>query len=491
MSTRKLAFMCLIVCLLLGAFSLASAQSGAVPIAVGQNAPGELNSEVSGNEYALTSTGGETVNIQVLALSGGLIPRFQVYNPSGVAILDMGNPGGSNILSGSATLADAGTYVIAVQGENGTTGQFVLSLQPGTPPPPAEDLVPAQPVTSTVGGTTPVRIYRFSTSPGGTTTLSVLSQMSGAGMLVSLYDETAGRTIATSDDSLGGVTYHLLSAQRAYRVEVRSGDAAGITAYTICLGCAGATSGTSPVAPTAAPALPTETPLGPQTVACTVVSTAGETVNVRSGPDTRYAIIGGLPVGQAFPVTGQYSFGNFTWYQVDASNGRVGWVSAGVTRLEGDCSLVPNVPPPTNAQLAPTAIPNNPPPPVQTEEPSGGNPPPPQGTPDLQVTITQLNRPNGEGTEQVALGFNIENRGDGSAPAAGVQVCVDGGCSNAGFSRPLNPGETDTFFVTLNLPPKPLNNGQVVFYDISVTVDPDNQIAEQSKNNNTYPSRIA
>src|SRR4051812_17727492 len=195
------------LCLVTLSFGLALAQAG-VPIAVGQNASGVLTSEVSGTEYTVTSSGSESVTIQVLSLSGGLIPRFQVHNPDGVTILDQGNVSGALTLTSTVSFTTPGVYTIAIQGENGTTGQFVLSLQAGTPPPQAIDLPRNQPVSSAVGGNTPLRVYRFSTTfADSSLTLTILSQISGAGMLISLFDDDAGKTLATSDSSLGGVAY--------------------------------------------------------------------------------------------------------------------------------------------------------------------------------------------------------------------------------------------------------------------------------------------
>ena len=44
--------------------------------------------------------------------------------------------------------------------------------------------------------------------------------------------------------------------------------------------------------------------------------------------------------------------------------------------------------------------------------------------------------------------------------------------------------------MTFNLPMKPLVNGVAQFYNITVQVDPDNQIQEIAKSNNTYPTQI-
>ncbi len=497
---RSLGLICLFLLVLTG-MSITFAQGEPIPIAIGENAVGTLSAEALGAQYAVTSFGGETVTIQVLSLSGGLIPRFQVYNPDGAAILDQGNVSGAITLTSTVSFTTPGVYTIAIQGENSTTGQFVLSLQQGVPP-PGVDLTRNQPISTVVGSSVPLRVYRFSTSAAEPSlTLSVLSQTSGAGVLISLFDDGAGKTLASSDASFGGVAYRLLATDRHYRVEVRAGSTLGNTAFSICLGtCAGELISPESVPSGAPVGAPSATPtVIPQAATCTVVSTAGGSVNVRSGPGTGYLIIGSLPLGTAAPVIGQNNTGGFAWFEINL-NGLVGWVSASVTRQGGDCSGVPFASAPANAPLAPTAIPTqapqNNPPPQQPEDNNNGdngdngnnNQPPSDALSDLEVTITQLNRPNGNDT--VAIGFSVLNRGDASAPPAFIQICIDGTCNSAGFTRTLAPGESDTGFVTFTLPQKPLVNGVAQFYNITIKVDADNQIQEIAKSNNTYQSQI-
>ncbi len=492
--------------LLVTSMSAAFAQSDAIPITVGENAVGTLTAESPSASYAVTSSLGESVTFQVLSISGGLLPRFQVDNPNGVAITEQANLSGATALSNRIDFAMPGVYIITIKGENNTTGQFVLSLQQGAPP-RTINLMRDQPIADVVGGTEPLNAYLFSTTTADINLiLSVLSQTSGAGVLVSLFDADTDTTLATSDSSFDGVAYRLPAVDRRYRVEVRTSDVSGSIGYLICFGTC--TSGLifPDNAPSSAPlsiASATPTLLTPLTIpgdtptpitpvaTCTVTSTAGGAVNVRSGPGTGFLIVGSLPLGTAAPVIGQNGDGGFAWFEINL-NGLVGWVSASVARTEGDCSAVPFVSAPANAPLAPTAVPtqppqNNPQPPQQPPN-NDDNPPPSDALPDLEVTITQLNRPNGDDT--VAIGFSVLNRGDASAPSAFVQICIDGTCNSAGFTRALAPGESDITSLTFNLPMKPLVNGVAQFYNITIQVDPDNQIQEIAKSNNTYPTQI-
>ncbi len=368
---------------------------GGTPIQIGQNATGAL--PAGGNaQFTLSANGGETATIQVLALSAGFAPRFRIVNPSGVEILNIANPNTQATVSSSASFNDAGTYTIEISGENGSGGQFVLSLVPGTPLPQPVALPLDQAITTTVGSQTPVRIYQFSTNATDSLTLTILTLTPDAGALISLYDEDTHKTIASSDAELSGVAYHLPPQTRHYRVEVRASGAGNDVPFSICVGnCGNVVPQTNPPAaqPTPAPVITT-----PEATAasCTIMSNAGGPVNVRASNGTQYAIIGQLPVGQAYPVLGQNG-SNGIWYEV-SMNGVVGWVSASVTRLTGDCPAIPQVTPPSNAPLAPTPIPTKQPqqqpqPPVVTEEPQGEQS---SGLPDLTITITQANRPEGE-----------------------------------------------------------------------------------------------
>jgi uncharacterized protein YraI len=70
--------------------------------------------------------------------------------------------------------------------------------------------------------------------------------------------------------------------------------------------------------------------------ACTV--TAKARINIRNNPEIDQQIKDVLPLGQKVPVTGRIPDG--TWLQINY-NGLIGWVFAGLTIQEGNCSTVP------------------------------------------------------------------------------------------------------------------------------------------------------
>ena len=102
--------------------------------------------------------------------------------------------------------------------------------------------------------------------------------------------------------------------------------------------------------PTPAPAVTnTPIPVIPRVMAATIV-------NIRSGPDTAYPVVGTLLPDSPLPVIGQNETG--TWWQVRQEDGTPGWVSNSVVEAS-DVTGVPIVaaPPSPQATTAPTAAP--------------------------------------------------------------------------------------------------------------------------------------
>jgi hypothetical protein len=461
--------------LLLGGVALA--QGEATPIAIGENSFGELTAEANVARYSVTATGGEAARIQVLALSEGFVPRFRLVNPAGVEILSVPNPDGLNILTGNASFPDAGVYLIKIEGENNTIGQFTLSLQPGATLPEAVELVIDQPISHVVGSQTPVQVYHFNTTTEPLV-LTILTDEPDAGVLISLYDEDAAKTIATSDTSVSGVAYRFPPEEQSYHVEVRAGDEAGDTAYTLCLGNCG--SGL----------LSGEATAESETVAatCTVVSAAGTAVNVRSAPGTQYAVIGNLAAGQAYPVLGQLAGGD--WYQVSV-NGQTGWVAASVTQLEEGCTDLALVAAPANAQLAAT----QPPPPTQlapTQPSSGSTPsltpsntPQPTQTPVLLPDLTaRIDSFSIDANGFATVNYSYSNIG--TAPSIGsftIELCVDLTCRYYIITDNVSPGSGSGGTTILNtweadpLAALPTATVTVDAYGVHVESNEDNNVA--------------
>ena len=109
----------------------------------------------------------------------------------------------------------------------------------------------------------------------------------------------------------------------------------------------------APVTPEPTAALPTTTPLPPTpTPTPSLVVTASDGANVRSGPGTVFERVGYLAAGAQAQVIGRYA----DWWQIDYG-GQPAWVYGPIVAAS-DVEGVPEmVPPPTPIPPAPTAIP--------------------------------------------------------------------------------------------------------------------------------------
>ncbi len=489
MSVKRVLLAALIGLCLIMLASPILAQGGAIQI--GQNATGTLSAAAVTAQFTVTAQGGETAAIQVLALSQGFVPSFSVANPAGVQILNVANADGKATLSGNVSFSDPGAYTITIAGVNGSTGQFVLSLQAGAPLPPPVALTINQPVTGTVGAQTPVLIYSFDTSSLGAVGLVVLSQTPNAGALVTVVDTSLGKTVASSDAGVVGAAYQLPANAHAYQVQVRA-DGSSDTAFSICIGtCAGGLAGgTTNAPPTPAPnviAPPNATP--EPSAGCSATSSAGGAVNLRSGPGTQYAPLSQLPLGQSAQVLAQWN--GRGWYEVNV-NGAIFWVGGSVVSLSGDCSTLPLIPAPAGAPLAPTRVPQ---PPVSTPDNggdngggdnsgnNGGNNGGDNGgnsgnLPNLTITNVQISNP-GNGTVDVSI--TVIN--SGTAPVDNpyaVKTCIDNdNCDEiTGFAAGLQPGDTMNFSDEIPFTPDGGN------HTVLVTVDSQHQVKESNESDN-------
>jgi len=73
-----------------------------------------------------------------------------------------------------------------------------------------------------------------------------------------------------------------------------------------------------------------------------VTATAYQTVNVRSGPDTRFEIVGQLHQGDTVPVTGRDSEAS-RWLEVVLEEEQAGWVASFAVIVDGELASLPIV----------------------------------------------------------------------------------------------------------------------------------------------------
>jgi hypothetical protein len=353
-------FLTLLSALLIGALAV-SAQDTAIPITIGENKTGNVTDPAAGVPYSLSVAAPQSIIIQVLAISQGFAPSFRVIDPGGIFVLDAANPGAQTIAQGSPNLSSPGSYTIEVFSANNTTGQFLISVQPGAPLAPPTALIPGQPVDGSVSSQTTRQAFSFSGLADDGLLLFVRGEAADTGLVVALRDADTGETLALSSASIGDVSYRILSDERNYLLEVTYGGGSAPEPFSVCLAtasgtatCPDAASAQAVLQPTAIPPVetvevaPTQIPTsapppttGPvlidPTGPCQVASARGQSINVRSGPGTNFNIVGQLSPNGTGLVLGRLP--DNSWFQVNV-NGVLGWVSATVVILGGNCAGV-------------------------------------------------------------------------------------------------------------------------------------------------------
>lgn len=222
------------------------------------------------------------------------------------------------------------------------------------------------------------------------------------------------------------------------------------------------------------PSQPGQPASQPPAGVCSVSST--QNVNIRSGPDTSYNVLGTLYPGTYLTVDGHSGSG---WWHVVHGSGQ-SWVSGSAVRTHGNCSNVP--------QVSGPAQPAQPPAQPQPAEP----PPPPGGgewgilKTDIAVTDIYLDSmPYG------TVYFRLTNHGPGTLSNVGILV----GCSTtmtelatgaqlsrsvapAAYTVNLSPGRTETFRSHLDL------DTRLYSQNITCTAQPD--FDDPNSSNNSF-----
>lgn len=448
---RSFVLVMLVFTLLAGVVSVGA--QAATPLAIGENQTGQILDPAVPVRYAISSVTPISVQLQVLAISSGFAPTFRVIDPTGLVTATVPNNGTQTIVQGTANLASAGTYIIEVSSALNATGQFLISVQAGAPLAPPVPLPVGSPVNGTLNPQVTRQAYSFSGSETDALLLTVRSAAPDAGPVVVLRDAESGETLALNSARLAGTVYRLGAGLANYLVEVTYGGGIPQESYVICLAaeaiasaCPGIVS-VQAVQPTALPTIfiptliptsivpptlppPTINPAGP----CLVV-TRGQFVNVRSGPATSFNVLTQLSPSGSGAVIGRLP--DNTWWQVNV-NGFIGWVSAAVVTLGGNCAGVPVVIPPTAIVPSATVIP-----PLATTEvspftatPSNTPTATPTTVPTIAPTLNFSLSPN-YGSTALTSGFVPDPFTVGINSGGAVNVSyLGGGCAGFATSAP-------------------------------------------------------
>jgi hypothetical protein len=429
----------LAVSLLLGANPAVKAQGGQpIPITIGENQTGELTEAQPVLSYVVASSLEQTVNIQVFAITQGFIPAFSVFDPSGVSLQTMTGTNNQTAIQVTSLPLNFGAYRIDVQSANGSFGQFLISVQPGAPLAPPQSLALGQPLTGTVSAESAHQLYSFLGSETEVLLVTVTNttQNAIAGPVVLLKDAGTQETLGAFSSRLAGGRFRIPPGLADYRVQVSHSGAPNAETFTICLEsetgdsprCPGGT--TQPQTfPTIAPitAVPTiSLPPLPTTGPCVVASATGGSVNIRSGPNTTYSIVGQLAGAGTAPVVGRLP--DYSWYQINSS-GIYGWISSSVVRVGGQCAGVPTAMPPTGVPT-PTSMT------IPTATPTGATATPTATwTPTVTATIApaatlNFNLPPNYGSTALTSGFVPDPFTVGTTSGGSIDASyLGGGCT--------------------------------------------------------------
>ncbi|MEO8393764.1 MAG: hypothetical protein ABI700_12305, partial [Chloroflexota bacterium] len=268
--TSKRALLIFLICVFLVGVLAINAQAAPTPINIGENKTGEVTDASSAVEYAVTVAAPQSISIQVLAITPGFAPTFQVLDPGGIVVLDTANPGTLTIAQGSPSLSSPGSYTIAVKTSNGTPGQFLISVQAGAPLAPPTPLTPGQPLTGSVDAQNARLAYSFSGMTTDVLALVVRSSAPDSGPVVKISDADSGETLGLNTTRLVGVDYRIPTGTSNYLVEVTHSGGSTPENFSICLAtesgsisCPGTSVGLTAPQPTIVSELPSPTPIQP------------------------------------------------------------------------------------------------------------------------------------------------------------------------------------------------------------------------------------
>lgn len=421
---------------------------GSATINIGENKAAELTAALPSLTFAVNIPSPQVLTVQALSLTAGFAPTVRVANASGVIMQTLSNVGGQTVVAAPVNFTAAGLYRIEVSSSSGGLGQFILSVQPGQSLQPPQPLILGQPVFAEVDPQTALRAYSFTGVLDEILLLTLRSDLPNSGPIVTLKDAETGETLVQNGSRLIGLRYRLPALVGIYRVEVMHSGSASSEPFVICLETeSGSTR--CPVdaaigqnAPTATPTLippsptiaaatfePVQIPPGGP---CAVASASGATINIRSGPSTNDSIIGRLGPTVIAPVIGR--LGDNTWFQINL-NGVIGFVSATVVRIGGNCGGVPIVvmtpTPTTAATFTPSATPTG----TTSATPTNT----PTSTPTTPAPMATLNfsLPAVYGSTALTSGFVPDPFAVGITAGGPANVSyLGGGCSGYTTSAP-------------------------------------------------------
>jgi hypothetical protein len=320
----------ILIAIFAASFFLAEAQS-AEPINIDEVKIGELSWQSPQLDYSLVARAGETLDIRMERIIGDIVPQFTVLRGSvslGVWYAYQHGTVLDNFCGGQIRFDSDAEYTIRVSSRDpsSTSGKFFLSISTTTPP---TALAAGQNSEGEItSGET--RVFAFQSTPQAPLLAMVELKNNVAGVMVRLKNNR-GDILGSFEPPVQQGFFNIPQGQRDYSLEIVNGSAGSVIQFIVGLTALGSE---SPDVVLGSNGLP----IMPNAGDCIVATRSDEAVNIRTEPSLNKPAFAAMSPSKVYPVIARNQ--EASWYQIQSGD-HVGWVAAIVTRLGGDCRLVP------------------------------------------------------------------------------------------------------------------------------------------------------
>jgi hypothetical protein len=171
-----------------------SSSAWAANLPFGQTQTDTINSAAQTNSYTFSAAASDVVNFTLVATSGSLIPKIQLYNSSGTQLSSnySGSPygcSGSSLEMNTVTLPSTGIYTVNVSDCNSTnTGNYALYTQRTNNATGAESLSFGQTQSGSISSVAQSNSYTFSASANDDVDFTLVVTSGGLVPKIRLYN---------------------------------------------------------------------------------------------------------------------------------------------------------------------------------------------------------------------------------------------------------------------------------------------------------------
>ena len=177
----------------------------------GQTTTGNIGSVAQTNSYTFSANTNDVVDLTMVATSGTLSPKIQLYNSVGILISTAYNNNGSGGCGGGSTiemntviLSTSGTYTVDVSDCAATnTGNYLIYMQRTNNPSGAENLPFGQVQTGTIDSAAQSNTYTFNANLNDEVDFTLDTTSGNLSPKIRLYNGSTGTLISTAYNNNG------------------------------------------------------------------------------------------------------------------------------------------------------------------------------------------------------------------------------------------------------------------------------------------------